>query len=184
LRPQRCEDREAPIGSFAKDGVKPLSGFDDVLNRAALVIRSVLDTVPRRSDLGTLSTAPDTRYSPEFWMQRTDMHGGAAYRRPEHGELLAEHLEKPTSIGRKTSLLAQPAQKLGLAISKREIGSLGHISPDVFQGTSATISSCSALADRLEISCWQCHFGPSLRRATFQPEESNLARPEPRRQNP
>ena len=48
----------------------------------------------------------DTRYSPEFWMQRTDMHCGAGYRRPEHGELLAEHLEKPTGIGRKTSLLA------------------------------------------------------------------------------
>src|SRR5260370_6018534 len=54
----------------------------------------------------TLSTAPDTRYSPEFWMQRTDMHCGAGYRRPEHGELLAEHLKKPTGIGRKTSLLA------------------------------------------------------------------------------
>ena len=118
LPPQRCEDRETPISGFAKDSVKPLSGFDDVLNGAILVIRRILDTVPRRSDLGTLSTAPDTRYSPEFWMQRTDMHCGAAYRRPEHGELLAEHLKKPTGIGRKTSLLAEPAQKLGLAISK------------------------------------------------------------------
>ena len=106
LGPQRCEDREAPIGSLAKDSVKPLSGFDDVLNRAILVIRRILDTVPRRSDLSALPTAPDTRNSPEFWMQRTDMHGGAAYRRPEHGELLAEHLKKPTCIGRKTSLLA------------------------------------------------------------------------------
>jgi len=113
-------------------------------------------------------------------MQRTDMHCGAGYRRPEHGELLAEHLKKPTGIGRKTSLFAQPAQKLGLAISKREIESLGHISPEVSQGTSATISSCSALAARLEISCWQCHAGPSLHRATFQPEESNLARPDGR----
>jgi hypothetical protein len=51
-------------------------------------------------------------------MQRTDMHRGAGYRRPKHGELLAEHLKKPTSVGRKTSLLTQPAQKLGLAISK------------------------------------------------------------------
>ena len=106
LRPQRCEDREAPIGGFAKDSVKPLSGFDDVLNGATLVIRRILDTVPRRSDLGTLSTAPDTRYSPEFWMQRTDMHCGAAYWRPQQGELLAEHLKKPTGIRRKTSLLA------------------------------------------------------------------------------
>ena len=48
----------------------------------------------------------DTRYSPEFWMQRTDMHCGADYRRPEHGELFAQHLKKPTGIGRKTSLLA------------------------------------------------------------------------------
>jgi hypothetical protein len=39
-------------------------------------------------------------------MQRTDMHCGAGYRRPEQGELLAEHLKKPTGIGRKTSLLA------------------------------------------------------------------------------
>ncbi len=106
LRPQRCEDREAPIGGFAKDSIKPLSGFDNVLKGAILVIRRRLDTVSRRSELGTLSTAPDTRYSPEFWMQRTDMHCGAGYRRPEHRELLAEHLKKPTGIGRKTSLLA------------------------------------------------------------------------------
>ena len=106
LRPQRCEDREAPIGGFAKDSIKPLSGFDNVLKGATLVIRRRLDTVSRRSELGTLSTAPDTRYSPEFWMQRTDMHCGAGYRRPEHGEPLAEQLKKPTGIGRKTSLLA------------------------------------------------------------------------------
>jgi len=106
LRPQRCKDREAPIGSLAKDSVKPLSGFDDVLNRAILVIRRILDTMPRRSDLGALSAAPDTRYPPEFWMQRTDMYCGAAYRHPEHGEPLAEHLKKPAGIGRKTSLLA------------------------------------------------------------------------------
>ena len=108
LRPRRCEDREAPIGGFAKDSIKPLSGFDDVLNWAILVIRCILDTVPQRSDLGTLSTStpPDTRYSPEFWMQRADMHCGAGYRRPEHGELLAKHLKKPTGIGRKTSVLA------------------------------------------------------------------------------
>src|SRR5215469_8154229 len=86
LCPQRSEDREAPIGGFAEDSVKPLSGLDDVLNGAILVIRRILDTVPRRSDLGTLSAAPDPRYSPEFWMQRTDMHGGAAYRCPKHGE--------------------------------------------------------------------------------------------------
>jgi hypothetical protein len=38
LRPQRCEDREAPVGDFAKDSIKPLSCFDDVLNGAILVI--------------------------------------------------------------------------------------------------------------------------------------------------
>src|SRR4029077_20437181 len=107
LRPQRCEDREARIGVFAKDSIKPLSGFDNVLKGAILVIRRRLDTVSRRSEFGTtLSTAANTRYSPEFWMQRTDMHCGAGYRRPEHGELLAEHLKKPTGIGRKTSFLA------------------------------------------------------------------------------
>src|SRR4029077_16927403 len=106
FRPQRCENREAPIGGFAKDSVKPLSGSDDVLNGAILVIRRILDTVPRRSDLGTPSTAPDTRYPPKFWMQRTDMHCGARYRRPERGALLAEHLKKPTGVGRKTSVLA------------------------------------------------------------------------------
>jgi hypothetical protein len=58
LRPQRREDWEAPIGGFAKDSVKPLSGFDDVLNGATLVIRRILDAVPRRSDLGTLSMTP------------------------------------------------------------------------------------------------------------------------------
>ena len=46
FRPQRCEDREAPVGGFAKNGIKPLSGFDDVLNGAILVIRRRLDTVP------------------------------------------------------------------------------------------------------------------------------------------
>jgi len=105
LRPQRCEDREASVGGFAKDGIKPLSGFDDVLNWAILIIRCILDTVPQRSDLGTLSTPPDTRYSPEFWMESTDVRRGAGYRSPEHGELLAEHLKKATGIGRKTSLL-------------------------------------------------------------------------------
>ena len=122
LRPERCENREAPIGGFAKDSVKPLSGFDDVLNGAILIIRRILDTVPRRSDLSALPTAPDTRNSPEFWMQRTDMHGGAAYRHPQHGELLAEHLEKPTGIGRKTALLGQPPKQFGLATDKRRIG--------------------------------------------------------------
>jgi len=39
-------------------------------------------------------------------MQRTDMHCGAGYRRPEHGELPSEHLKKNTGIGRKTSFLA------------------------------------------------------------------------------
>jgi hypothetical protein len=38
LRPQRCEDREAPIGGFAKDSINPLSGFDNVLKGAILVI--------------------------------------------------------------------------------------------------------------------------------------------------
>ena len=106
LRPQRCKDREAPIGGFAEDSIKPLSGFDNVLKGAIPVIRRRLDTVSRRSELGTLSTAPDTRYSPEFWMQRTNVHCGARYRRPEHGELLAEHLKERTCVGRKTSLLA------------------------------------------------------------------------------
>ena len=106
LRPQRCEDREAPIGGFAKDSIKPLSGFDNVLKGAILVIRRRLDTVSRRSELGALSRAPDTRYSPEFWMESTDVRSGAGYRSPEHGELLAEHLKKATGIGRKTSLLA------------------------------------------------------------------------------
>ena len=105
FRPQRCEDREAPVGGFAKKSIKPLSGFDDVLNGAFLVIRRRLDTVPRRSDLGTLATAPDTRYSPKFWMKRTDMRRGAGYRRAEPSELLGQHLKKATSIGSKTPLL-------------------------------------------------------------------------------
>jgi hypothetical protein len=49
LRPQRCEDREVPVGGFAKDGIKPLSGFDDVLNRAILVVRSPMEA--RRPEL-------------------------------------------------------------------------------------------------------------------------------------
>ena len=32
------------------------------------------------------------------------MRRGAGYRRPEPGELFAEHLKKATSIGRKTPL--------------------------------------------------------------------------------
>jgi hypothetical protein len=38
LRPQRCEDREASVGSFVKNSIKPLPGFDDMLNGAILVI--------------------------------------------------------------------------------------------------------------------------------------------------
>jgi hypothetical protein len=62
--------------------------------------------MPLRSDLRTLSTPPDTRYSPEFWMKRSDMCRGAGDRRPEPGELLAEHLKKATGIGRKTPLFS------------------------------------------------------------------------------
>jgi hypothetical protein len=32
------EDREAPVGGFAKNNIKPLSGFDDMLNGTILVI--------------------------------------------------------------------------------------------------------------------------------------------------
>jgi hypothetical protein len=85
FRPQRREDREAPVGGFAKNNIKPLSGLDDMLNRTILVIRRGLDAVPLGSDLGTLSTPPDARYPPEFWMKRTDMRRGAGYRRPEPG---------------------------------------------------------------------------------------------------
>ena len=34
-----------PVGGFAKHGVEPLPGFDEVLNGAILVIRRELDTV-------------------------------------------------------------------------------------------------------------------------------------------
>src|SRR5262249_51451780 len=112
------------------------SPFDDMLNGTILVIRRSLDTVTRRSDLGTLSTPPNTRYSPEFWMKRTDMRRGAGYRRPELGELLAEHFKKVTGIGRKTPFFGYPAQKLGLAIGRRGIESVGHIAPEVSQVTS------------------------------------------------
>jgi hypothetical protein len=38
LRPQRCEDREAPVGGFAKNSIKPLPGVDDMLDGTILVI--------------------------------------------------------------------------------------------------------------------------------------------------
>ena len=78
LRPQRCgEDREAPIGGFAKDSIKPLSGFDNVLKGAILVIRR--RTRYRVATIGTrYSLVHGARWAgdipPEFWMQRTDMH--------------------------------------------------------------------------------------------------------------
>jgi len=66
-RPQRCEDRKAPVGGFAKHGVEPLPGFDHVLNGAILVIRRELDTVPRGANLDALSTPPDARrYHPKW----------------------------------------------------------------------------------------------------------------------
>ena len=105
LRPQGSEDREVSVGGFAKDGVKPLPGFDDVLNGAILVIRRELDTVPRRSDLDALSAPPDACRSTEFWMERANMRCGAGYRNPEFRELLAEHLKEATGIGRETALL-------------------------------------------------------------------------------
>jgi hypothetical protein len=76
-----------------------------VLNWAILVIRCLLDTVPRRSDLDALSTPPDTRYSAEFRMECTDMNRGTSYLNPERHKLLAEHLKKATGIGRKPPLL-------------------------------------------------------------------------------
>ena len=106
FRPQRCEDREVPIGGFAKDSIKPLSGFNDVLNRAILVIRRGLDTVPRGAKLNTLSTPPDASHSTEFWMERANMCRGAGYRNAQRGEILAEHFKKATDIGRKSALLA------------------------------------------------------------------------------
>src|SRR5262249_31477837 len=90
FRPQRCEDREAPVGGFAKSSIKPLSGLDDMLNRAIPVARRRLDPVHTSSDLGTLSTPPDARYAPEFRMERTDMRRGAGHRRPDPSELLAD----------------------------------------------------------------------------------------------
>jgi len=118
LRPQRCEDREVPVGGFAKDSIKPLSGFDDVLNRAILVIRRKLDTVPRGANLNTLSTPPDACRSTEFWMERANMCGGAGYRNAQRSELLAEHFKKATDIGRESALLGQPAKKFGLATGR------------------------------------------------------------------
>jgi len=41
-----------------------------------------------------------------------------AIRRPEHGELLAEHLKKPSGYRAPNVLPRLAAQKLGLAISK------------------------------------------------------------------
>ena len=105
FRPQRCQDRKAPVGGFAKNSIKPLSAFDDMLNGTILVIRRRFDTVPRRSDLGTLSTPPDARYPAEFWMERTDMRRGAGYRHPERDKLFAEHFKEATSVGCKTPLV-------------------------------------------------------------------------------
>ncbi len=118
LRPQRCEDREAPIGGFAKDSIKPLSGFDNVVKGAILVIRRELDTVPRGADLDALSTPPDARRSTVFWMERANVRRGAGYRNAQRSELLAEHFKKATDIGRESALLGQPAKKFGLATGR------------------------------------------------------------------
>jgi hypothetical protein len=106
FRPQRFEDREVPVGGFVKDSIKPLSGFDDVLNRAILVIRRELDTVARGSKLNTLFAPPDASHSTEFWMERANMCRGAGYRNAQRGELLAERFKKATDIGREPALLA------------------------------------------------------------------------------
>jgi hypothetical protein len=80
VRPQRCEDRELQVGGFAKDNIKPLSGFDNVLNRATLVIVRELDPVPDGANLDILSTPPNACRSTEFWMERSNMCRGAGYR--------------------------------------------------------------------------------------------------------
>ena len=90
LRPQRCEDRKAPVGGVAKHGVEPLPGFDHVLNGAILVIRRELDTVPRGANLDALSTPPDARRSTVFWMERANVRRGAGYRTPKRCQLVAE----------------------------------------------------------------------------------------------
>ncbi len=128
LRPQRCEDREVLVGGFTKERIKPLLVFDDVLNRAILVIRRELDTVPRGAKLCTLSAPPDACDSTEFWMERANMCRGAGYRNAQLDEVLAERFKKATNIGRKSTLLAQPAKKLGLATSKCRSGRVRHSS--------------------------------------------------------
>ena len=90
LRPQCCEDRKAPVGGFAKHGVEPLPGFDDVLNGTIPVIRRELDTVPRGTDLDALSTPPDARRSAVFWMERANVHRGTGYWNSKRSQLIAE----------------------------------------------------------------------------------------------
>src|SRR6516162_4913945 len=99
-----------PVGGFAKDSIKPLSGFGDVLNRAILVIRRKLDTVPRGANLNTLPTPPDACRSTEFWMERANMCAGAGYRNAQRSELLAEHFKKATEISgaNRPSSVSQP----------------------------------------------------------------------------
>ncbi len=75
---------------FAKHGVEPLPGLDDVLNGAILVVRRELDTVPRGADLDALSTPPDACRSTVFWMERANVRCGAGYRNPKRSELVAE----------------------------------------------------------------------------------------------
>jgi len=70
--------------------------------------KSDVDSIPCR-DVRTRYSVPrrQIRDIPRnFWMQRTDMHCGAGYRRPEHGELLGRASQEPTVFGAKTSLLA------------------------------------------------------------------------------
>ncbi len=141
LRSQRCEDRKVPVGGFAKHGVKPLPGFDDVLNGAILVIRRELDTVPRRSDLDALSTPPNACRSTEFWMERANMRCGAGYRNPERSELLAEHFKKAAGIGRETPLLGYPAKKFGLATGNRGIEIVCHSSAEISQRVTTATNS-------------------------------------------
>src|SRR5258708_19250606 len=108
LATQRRQNRKIAVGLVVENRIEPLSGLDDVLHRAVLVARGVLDTVRRRANFDALAAPPDARDAAELGMKRANMRRHPCEREAQPHEPRPQRLEKLARIGRDAALLTQP----------------------------------------------------------------------------
>src|SRR5258708_6554372 len=103
LATQRRQNRKIAVGLVVENRIEPLSGLDDVLHRAVLVVRGELDTVRRRANFDALAAPPDARDAAELGMKRANMRRRPCERNAERREAGAQRLEKLARIGREAA---------------------------------------------------------------------------------